>query len=121
MTPGAWVMAIPSIDVTQFDADLQAAINDLPATFSWSTYSLVPCTCTQLAEGYLLTTAGNIDEVHFEILFANSSTSLNPQPGDRVSVTQFGSMTAMNYEVLSSETSQDGISVTLIVKADHRA
>ena len=109
------------IDATVFDADLQAAIADLPAMFSWSTYSEVPCTCTQLAEGYRLTLVGNIDEVHFEVIFANSSTALNPQAGDRIAVTQFGSVTPTNYEVLSSETSQDGVSITLIVKADHRA
>ena len=110
-----------AIDVTVFDADLTAAINDLPATFSWSTYSNIPCTCTQLAEGYNLMLAGNVDEIHFEVIFANSSTSLNPQAGDRISLIQFGSSTPTNYEVLSSEASQDGISITLTVKADHRA
>jgi len=110
-----------AIDVTVFDADLIAAIADLPATFAWSTYSNIQCTCTQLAEGYNLTLAGNTDEVHFEVIFANSSTvGPNPQVGDRISLTQFGPSTATNYEVLSTEASQDGISITLVVKADHR-
>ena len=109
-----------AIDTTVFDADLGAAIADLPASFTFGMYVNVPCTCTQLAEGYTLTLVGNIDEVHFAVVFQNSSIATNPAAGDRVIVTQFGSVTPVNYEVVSAETSQDGIAVTLIVKADHR-
>lgn len=127
MTAGPWVMAI---NVAVFNTDLGAAISDLPASFSWTqtvtpftAYPAITCTCTQLAEGYNLTLVGNVDEVHLEITFQQSLTLLGVAPitGDRVGVTQFGDAFSTNYEVVSAEASQDGIAVTLVVKADHRA
>lgn len=119
-----------AIDATVLNSDLGGAIADMPASFSWTqtvapftVYPAITCTCTQLAEGYNLTLAGNIDEVHLEIVFQQSLTlaGVAPITGDRVGLTQFGDAFSTNYEVVSAEASQDGVAVTLVVKADHRA
>ena len=120
--------AITTINVSVMDSDLGAAIQDMPALFNWTSlsgtaFTNIPCTCSQLAEGYSLQVAGNIDEVHFEIVFQTSQIlgGVYPAAGQRISLAQFGSNTFTNYEVVSADASQDGVAITLLVKADHRA
>lgn len=109
------------IDTTVWNLDLGYMIADLPASLTWNAFTGIPCAMTELARGQLLTLAGNIDEQHFEVIFQASLVTGYPLPTNRITLTPYWSPTPTNYEVVDANVSPDGVSITLIVKADHRA
>lgn len=112
------------IATSVIDADLAAEIADLPASLAWGSFSGIPCAMTELAQGQTLVLVGNLDEVHFQVIFQASqiaTASTIPKPTDRIALTAYGAMSPVNYEIVSFGLSPDGVAITLVVKADHRS
>ena len=113
-----------AIDTSVFGADLAGVIADLPAILAWNGTSGISCALSELDQGQTLIIAGNLDQIHYEAVFAFSAIGGNwlsyPAPTDRVSIQSFGASSAINYEVVTAKLSPDAVAVHLILKADHR-
>lgn len=112
-----------AITTSYWDADLDAMISDLPATFTLGALSF-DCSVTDLTQEQTLLLTGfdgkdGIKAIFPVLAVASASTALTPNI--RVQVRRPGEAAARNYAIVTVDKSPDNVSYSLTCKDDHRS
>lgn len=111
-----------AIATSYWQNDLDAMVDDLPATFLLGSLSF-SCSVTDLSQEQTLILTGTEGVDAISVIFsvaevASASTPLTPNI--RVKVQRPGEAAARNYAIVTVQKSPDNVSYTLVCKDDHR-
>jgi hypothetical protein len=111
-----------AIATSYWASDLDAMIEDLPATFVLGALSF-DCSISELTQDQMLLLTGFNGIDGLRVVFpvsavASASTPLTPQK--RVGVRRPGDAAARNYAIVMVEKPADNVAYTLVLKDDHR-
>lgn len=110
-----------AIDTTQWAADLNAMIADLPGTMTAAWLSTATAvSLAELSAEVTLILTGRENKKAFACTLPISATSSVPKAEDRVQITGQGESVPTNYQVLRVTRSADGVAYTLFLLQDVR-